>query len=219
MLASGLKEQVRNNSAFWKFLLNETDQNWLLIFDNLEDARLVESYLPENLSGCGSTIITTQKAHMSSIMSANEFHKIALQPLSSDSGSELLLKFLDDRPTVTEEDQETAHEISKWVGGLPLAIVTIGGYIRVTRRKVSQIFGYLMRSSRVWADSGENGVKNYKKTLATVFSLALAELNTNSRHLIDLLAFMNPDHTPEELFTQRHSRQELKFLNDDDEYV
>jgi hypothetical protein len=177
----------------------------------------VDIYLPEDMKGCGTSIITTQKAHMSKLTA--DFFKFELQPLSSDAGARLLLDIIKDGPHKDEEKNEIAREISRWVGGLPLALVTIGGYAKVSGCELDMLFGSLKRSSRVWADHGTGDVHNYSKTLATVFDVALEDLgkNENSRHLIDLMAFLNPDEIPEELFTQPQRLPSLKFLNDGDE--
>lgn len=87
-----------------------------MIFDNLENARLPETYAPDNLNG-GSIIITTQHAHVSPITSYSK--KLELQPLLTDPGSELFFK-ISERPPVDDEKASTAREIGSWVGGLPL---------------------------------------------------------------------------------------------------
>lgn len=199
-----------------KLIKYEIDKNWLLIFDNLEDAKLVETYLPVNLSGSGSIIITTQKAHMSPL--TNEFYKISLQPLLTSVGSTLLFKTIE-RGATDEQEEGTAHEISRWVGGLPLAIVTIGAYIKCSLSTPGEILASLQRSSQVWASSGEGSVRNYEKTLATVFDLALSELSDDSKHLIHLMAFLNPDNIPEDMLTQDHTLPSLGFLNNQDGLV
>lgn len=193
-----------------------TDKNWLLIFDNVEDGKLVETYLPVNLNGSGSIIITTQKVHMSAL--TNEFHKISLQPLSTTTGSALLFKTIEKAAT-DEQEEGTAHEISRWVGGLPLAIVTIGAYIKCSLSTPVEILASLQRSSQVWASSGEGSVRKYEKTLATVFDLAVGELSENSKHLIHIMAFLNLDHIPEDMLTQNHTLPSLGFLNEQDELV
>lgn len=133
MLVSGLKGQVSQAYRIPSYLPPrhgnadpnvELDKRWLLIFDNLEDARLLETYIPVNFKG-GSVMITTQHAHILPI--TNDFPKLELQPLSEESGSALYFKILG-RGTKDEEEDDIAHEIFTWVGGLPLAIVTVAGY-------------------------------------------------------------------------------------------
>jgi hypothetical protein len=190
------------------------DRTWLLIFDNLEDARLIETYLPLSLSGRGSIIITTQKAHISPI--TEDFYKIELQPLPVETGTKLLYAVWGKTATFDEE-RSASQEIASWVGGLPLAIVTVAGYLKCSSVSAAKMLESLKRSSNVWSKSGEGSVWYYEKTLATVFDVALGEISGNSRHLLQIMAFLSPDGIPEELFTQKHNFDSLRFLNNEDE--
>jgi hypothetical protein len=193
--------------------LTIADKKWLLIFDNLEDARLLERYVPENIRG-GSIIVTTQHAHISPI--TNHFRKLELQPLSEDPGSSLFFGILE-RPPTDEEEEGVSKDICKWVGGLPLAIVTVAGYLKCSSSSSSEILASLQRSSMVWASSGSGAIRNYDKTLATVFDLALGQISEHSRHFLQILAFLSPHGIPEELLRHPHTLPSLQFLNDEDE--
>lgn len=146
------------------------------------------------------------------------FHKIPLQALNPDIGAELLFKSIGKGPK-DEEENTVAKDISRWVGGLPLALATVGGYIKQSESTPQEVFRSLCRSSKVWASTGQGAIANYNKTLATVFDLALSELNPNARHLIDVIAFLNPDHIPQEMLVRRHDDPALQFLCDQDEQV
>ncbi|KAI0407262.1 P-loop containing nucleoside triphosphate hydrolase protein, partial [Xylaria palmicola] len=195
--------------------LEGTNSKWLLIFDNLEDARLIENYVPENLSG-GSIIITTQHAHISPI--TNDFHKLELQPMVSESGSDLFFKVLS-RDAKDEDEKGIVYQICDWVGGLPLAIVTVAGYLSRSTSSAAEIFASLRRSSQIWVNSSVGAPGNYERTLATVFDLALGHLSENSSHFLQILAFLSPDGIPEDLLRCRHDMSSLAFLNDEDEYL
>lgn len=187
-----------------------------MIFDNLEDANLIETYLPVNLSGHGSAIITTQKAHISSL--TNNFYKIELQPLKVSEGARLLCEISGKTPGNEEED--IRREICDWVGGLPLAIVTIAGYMKCSSSSAAEIFASLKRSSTIWASSGEESIRNYEKTLSTVFDLALSEIGLDSRHLLRIMAFLRPEGIPEELLTRKYIHiPSIAFLSTEDEYI
>jgi hypothetical protein len=104
------------------------------------------------------------------------------------------------------------------VRGLPLAIVTLAGYIKRSSSSPAELFASLKRSSKSWVSSGEGSIR-YDQILATAFNIALGELSENARHLVDILVYLNPDHVSEELLTSPHSLPTLKFLNDEDEWV
>ncbi|KAK3384245.1 P-loop containing nucleoside triphosphate hydrolase protein [Lasiosphaeria ovina] len=210
-----------DEDAAWKIeraqeWLEVTDNTWLLIFDNLEDSKLLETYVRTNVNNRGSIIITTQHAPISPI--ANDFSKLELPPLPHDSGSTLFFKVLD-RPPKDDDEASTAYEICEWVGGLPLAIVTVAGYVKCSDSSPTEIFASLQRSSRVWKSSGTGAVRNYDKTLSTVFDLALKSIGEPSLHFLYLLAFLSPQGIPQDLLVHPHALPSLQFLNDQDEYL
>lgn len=182
-----------------------------MVLDNIEDAGLIETCFPKNLNGRGSIIITTQRAHIDPI--TQDYKKLELQPLPTLDGSLLFFRILE--RSSDDEDESTVQEICDWVGGLPLAIVTVAGYLKRSYGTASQILAGLNRSSQIWESKNES-IQNYEKTLTTVFDLALANVSERSRHLLNLLAFLSPDGVPAELLTQRHSVESLSFLNDKD---
>lgn len=112
-----------------------------------------------------------------------------------------------------QDEQMAAEEISTFVGGLPLAIATIGGYISQSKRSMRDFLGMLKRSSSAWTASAKNPANQYNKPLDSVFDLALSELSANARKLLDILAFLNPDSIPEDIFLRQHANPSLHFLN------
>lgn len=191
------------------------DRKWLLVFDNLEDSGLLDTYIPDNFNG-GSILITTQHAHISAV--TRNFYKLELQPLPIEASSKLFFKILERNPE-DEEEVATASQICTWVGDLPLAIVTVAGYLKCSASSATEILASLQRNSLIWSSSGTGAVRNYDKTLATVFDLALDRLSEQSRHFLHILAFLGPDSIPESLLRQRHAIPSLQFLSDEDEYL
>ena len=77
------------------------------------------------------------------------------------------------RESITENGEDTVYEILNIVGGLPLAITTIGGHIKQTGLTLSEFLRELKESNNSWSSSGEFFVENYEKTLRTVFDIVL----------------------------------------------
>ena len=123
-----------------------------------------------------------------------------LGPLPADIGSQLLFKIYEKTPKDGLEES-TAHEISTWVGGLPVAIVTLAGYMKGSSSSPAELFASLKRSSKSWRRQHPE----LRLDLAIVFNIALGELSENARHLVDFLAYLNLDHVSEELLTSPHS--------------
>ena len=156
-------------------------------------------------------LITTQKSNFIPI--SKIFVELPLESLSGFEGSELISKQLP-LLSFTEQDKEDAIAISELVGGLPLALVTISGYVRASGCSLTEYRANFSRSSRIWIEGNKDAVGSYEKTLATVFSLAISELSADSLSLLNILAFLNPDAVPESIFQKPQDYANLEFLND-----
>jgi len=186
---TGMLEQLYRN-VYWSNI--PTEKSWLLIFDNVVDAKHITPYFPH---GNGSIIITTQsKTGMNMAPS-----KVEVKPFGPDDGAHLLQKYLDSS-TVSFED---ARELSKLVGGLPLSIAHIAGFLvesGATLKEFKDIF-HRRDGSVVWRGSG-SATYSYEKSLETAFDIALEALTEKDpfgRDLLDIMAFLDPDSIQEKM--------------------
>ena len=195
-----------------------TDLRWLLVFDNVDDLKdLTESeYIPRNPVSQGGMIITTQIQYFKQF--TNVFLDLPLESLDTRAGFDLLFKTMGkDRGSISEKEEDTVYEILNIVGGLPLAITTIGGYIHQTDLILSEVLREMKQSNDIWSSSGNYLVQNYEKTLRTVFDIVLKELEPEARGLLQILAFLNPDCIPEEMFLSYKGKDTfLQLLNKKD---
>ncbi|MCJ1398272.1 hypothetical protein MMC11_001469 [Xylographa trunciseda] len=191
-------------------LVETNEQQWLLVFDNVEDIRDLETYLPVETKSRGSVIVTTQRPRSRQI--TRDFHNIELNSFDDEWGARLLFKYLE-RDPADEIEESLAREISQIVGGLPLAIATIGGYINESESSVKEFLHIMKRSSHAWTDSQHTKTKHYERTLGTVFDIALKELPEGPRILINILAFLNPDSIPEDILLAPQDTEEVAFLS------
>ncbi|KIX07637.1 uncharacterized protein Z518_02290 [Rhinocladiella mackenziei CBS 650.93] len=196
--------------------LERTDRKWLLVFDNVESIHSLAHYWPKNSQSRGSVLITTQKSDFSPI--SKIFVELPLESLSSHEGADLVFNHLRGSSS-TEQDKAAAATISELVGGLPLALVTVSGYIRASACSLAEYRANFTRSSRIWTRGNKETAGGYEKTLATVFSLALSELSTDASSLLNILAFLNPDSVPESIFRKRQNNADLDFLGDSERYI
>ena len=109
-----------------------------------------------------------------------------------------------------------AFEIVDIVGGLPLAISTISGSIHMSNLTVAEFLGHIRRLDKIWDTTESTRVQGCDRTLGCVFELALAKL-PDSRKLINLLGFLNPDNIPEAMLLERQDDPSLEFLGSPDE--
>lgn len=186
-----------------------------MVFDNVERARDIEPFIPRNPTRPGSIILTTQRPDMKQL--TRVFRQLPLQSLNASDGSTLLLNYLG-KASVDNEDLAKAYEISQFVGGLPLAITVIGGYMNMSNTTLAEFLGHLKRSSKIWGKKiYTNPVDDYDHTLGAVFDVAVSELGEASLALIRLLAFLNPDAIPEQMLISDHRDESLAFLSTVDE--
>ena len=162
-------------------------------------------------------IVTTQLQYFKRF--TNVFSDLRLESLNTTAGFDLLFETLGkDRCSPDEKEEDTVYEILEIVGGLPLAITTIGGHVRQSGSTLSEFLRHLKQSNSIWAISGKSFVEHYEKTLRTVFDIALSELPSDSaRSFLYILAFLNPDCIPEEmLLSYKGNDPLLRYLSDRD---
>ncbi|KAI0855114.1 hypothetical protein F4860DRAFT_521970 [Xylaria cubensis] len=197
--------------------LERTDKPWLLIFDNVEHTTTIDPFIPRNPARPGCIIITTQHPDTKQVTSV--FHQLCLSSFDSITGAGLLYRYLGRDPEDSAEDL-IANEMSQFVGGLPLAIAVMGGYINSSGITLSEFLAHLKRSSRLWSRHiNRNYVQDYDCALGAVFDLAISELGEQALKLIYILAYLNPDAIPEEMLVTSHKDKSLEFLNDPSNFM
>lgn len=141
-------------------------------------------------------IITTQIAGFSPI--SESFKNVEVPSFTNDEGSICLFKYLQ-RDPLDGDETDSAKELSRLVGGSPLALATIGGYVApVSNYSLTEFLNDFGERS-FWNCEDVSTVRAYERSLATVFDIALDELDDDARKLLDVLAFLNPDGVPEDI--------------------
>ena len=129
-------------------------------------------------------------------MTHSEIH---LQGMTAEEGSSLIQPYV--RRGASE--QKAAEELSASLGGLPLAIAHFSGYVSLSQCTIEQIlvnFRRQFKSSQIWTSKTNVSSSNYVHTLETVWDLAWQRLSFDARKIIKILAFLDPDSVPEDLF-------------------
>ena len=179
-------------------LIDESlERNWLLVFDNVEDINDIIPYVPLKTRTRGSVLITTQR--QINLEVDLDSRTIPIKSFSRDDAVALFFKYLQRKPA-DEKEEEMAQELSDMIEGLPLAIATIGGYLKCSRSNLAKYIAALKSSSNAWAASAVGPANQYEKNLETVFNTAITELSENAQGVLAILAFLSPDRIPQELF-------------------
>jgi hypothetical protein len=106
----------------------ETQRNWLLILDNVEDIALARNYMPK--SNQGHFLLTTRRQAVGGAIEG-----ISLDAMDEETGATFLLKRVRriavDLPPeqIPSKEMQSAMHLSNVLGGLPLALDQAGGYI------------------------------------------------------------------------------------------
>jgi tetratricopeptide (TPR) repeat protein len=187
-----------------------THDQWLLIWDNVEDLGLLQRFLPATRSGA---MLLTTRLHVLGTLARG----INLLPMEQEEGMLFLLR----RAKVLgpEAQSQQMHQLARQrpqqyaaaaelvnvLGGLPLALDQAGAYMEETR---CGMFAYLdlfytRRADRL-GQRGE-GARDHPASVSTTLTLSILSTAQRHRTVEDLLcvcALLQAEAIPEELFRQ-----------------
>ena len=192
----------------------------MLIYDNVEDFELVLEYLPREFSHSrGSVLVTTQDPDLGPKVK----HRLALGTFGEDEGSDMLVQYLDRASGKTCHDKGTARSISGLVGGLPVAISHVAGYVAYSRCSLEELLEiFKQRRRHVGVATTEDddlpasfrqSSFSYDETMSVVWNVTLRELPNDSQNLCQILAYLNSEAVPESILCAIHREHFLEFLD------
>ncbi|KAH8813358.1 hypothetical protein F5884DRAFT_879629 [Xylogone sp. PMI_703] len=191
--------------------LRDTNAHWLLIFDNADDIEVLRLAWPGN--SYGNVLLTTRDFNVVHGPSSAGFH---VQPFNDATGSDMLLQIVG-LDTEVDSNIEKATDIVRALGGLPLALNQIGGFI--SQRKLPlQDFLPLYERNAAKIDARKTTLTGYEHTLSTVWAMSIGKLSGDSLKLINLLALLEPDSLHESVLVEGSKLlidEDFQFLNDE----
>lgn len=120
----------------------------------------------------------------------------------------------------SQADLQNASNISRSLGGLPLALAQIGGF--VTQRKLSlQEVLPLYERYAAKIDARKAPRSDYEHTLSTVWDVSFQKLSANPTRLLYLLSYFDPDGISEDILIHGSEglSESFAFLSDELELV
>lgn len=194
------QKQDRIIAAVIRWLNSHGD--WLLIFDNVEDIKLVKSVLPS--ARRGYLLFTSRKQSLELTS-----HTLTLEPMAAEDGVRFLLyraRLLDRMAPLDHLsfiEHVAAKEIVNIMGGLPLALDQAGAYIESTR---CSLFDYLalLRSSHLRLLNEHDVHANHLSVMKS-FELIFEQLEQNSPSataLLTVCSYLSPEAIPEAFFIE-----------------
>lgn len=184
---------------------------WILIFDNADDLEVLRHAWPTN--GAGSVLLTTRDANAVHSPASRGFH---VQPFDITAGSEVLLNLIG-LDSASASNRERAVEITKALGGLPLALTQIGGFI-VQRKLPLRDFLPLYERNASRIDARKTSISDYEHTLSTVWEMSMKKLKGDALILFNMLPYFQPDSIDEIILSQGSTsllEPTYEFLQDD----
>lgn len=180
--------------SLWAFIpYLKLEKPFLIVFDNADDPSFLPSFWPSSIHG--SIIITSRNPTAQEVNLAQ--HGIHLKAFSEDTGTEFLISILKDRHPLTTDDCDAIESLSRYFGGLPLALRQAGSFMVHKKCSPSQ-FKRLYQSRFEEIDGYQ--IAEYDKTVADVWTMSSSALSDDARTILDTLSLLDPDSVPMEIF-------------------
>lgn len=179
-LGIGVRENVTEaaKAALESLRRGQSSARWLLIFDNAEDPKELEPFLP---AGGGHVLITSRNqtwSHVAEPLEIDVFHR-------QESITHLLLHVPDLAP-------QDADLVAAALGDLPLAIEQAGAWLEQTGMQAEEYLEQLRTHAPRVLAMGE--VANYPQSVITAWNLSIDRLRGRSpaaARLLQLCAFFS----------------------------
>lgn len=171
--------------------LNQQD-SWLMIFDNLNDATVIDGLLP-NVSPRRHILFTTRNPNSDEIPA--EALEIGVLDLEN-AVDFLLIRSRIKRTDEFARQKSEAERIVRELGFLPLAIEQAAAYIREVSRDISKFLPSYRNNRQKYHQRLPRGNWKYQKSVATTWRLSFEQVeqsNIAAARLLRLLSFLNPD--------------------------
>ncbi|HKS40162.1 MAG TPA: FxSxx-COOH system tetratricopeptide repeat protein [Blastocatellia bacterium] len=179
VIVEAVKEWLRQN------------RDWLLIFDNAEDAESVRDYIPRG--GMGHIIITSRNPIWAGVAKS-----LPVTSLPLDKAIEFLLK------RTESKDETTAKTLAEAVGCLPLALEQASAYIETSGSTMARYLDLFEKRQLELLKRGKPSTE-YPDTVATTWSISFQNVkkeNEEAAEMLRLCAFFAPDDIPVKIIVE-----------------
>ena len=172
---------------------------WLLIYDNVEDEKILRDYRPPD---AGTIIVTTRYQSVSFAVNDPNVTRIQLENLKPEDSLRLFqdLRRLRDPTADTDGEVDETKELLEEIDGLALGIKQMASYIAKKRLTIPQFREKYTKMAKYIINSKVEGVHH---TLGTLWRIQFLDIKENSKEastLLGLLSFCAPYFIPRALF-------------------
>ncbi|RMJ15828.1 hypothetical protein CDV36_004493 [Fusarium kuroshium] len=184
-----------HNFMVLKKWLGKTSKRWLMIYDNVNDFRLLKEYLPPRT---GSMIVTSRFYSLSYAIPCHAT-RISLQKFGLDDSLHLFNRYRKSRDPEndTTTDLNETKELLESIDGLPLGIKQMAFYIASRGLSVSK---FLDQYNRMANSVLNQGTPDDRHSLGTLWNMQFEDIKqTNAAKLLGILSMAGADGFPREL--------------------
>ena len=180
-------------------------------------------YLPVHLPTTrGSVLVTTQVEDIAELGTSSVF----VQPFNIDEGAAMLLDRIQEESPREGPDIQSALEMSILVGGLPVALANVAGYINYTQCSLAELLEVFKQSQHqnikvvsegeTMPDALRQGSLTCGETVAMMEYLTSGGLPGDCEAFLYILAFMDCEKVREDTLQFVHGVPLLEFLESRD---
>jgi tetratricopeptide (TPR) repeat protein/transcriptional regulator with XRE-family HTH domain len=195
IFAQANQQQIVHTVKTW---LEQCSDRWLLIFDNADDLSYLSHYLPHH--GNGSILFTTRVHAVGSLATP-----IEVDTLSSIEATRLLIHRAQRLGQLSDEQIDIAAKLAIDLDAFPLALDQAGAYIEETGCTFDTYLHLYQTNRETLLARRGTQLSYYHDSVATTWSLCFEHIQRTepaAAQLLQLCAFLSPDHLSEELFTE-----------------
>jgi len=189
------EEKEKQILAFVKQGL-KAKENWLLIYDNVENFSKIKNYFPQDpiVWGNGKVIITTRDSNIKNVGYVKSENVISVEELSLAEALALFSQILYERSfeKLTSDQKEKASKFLQNIPPFPLDVSVVAYYIKTTQITYEQYLERIFERSKILESSQKvflEGASDYTKTRYGIITLSLKMLISADKNFEDLLVF------------------------------
>jgi hypothetical protein len=213
--AESIAEEERLVNMGREFLEQTTDR-WLLVFDNVDEAFDLRRFLPAEMSNThGCVLITTRNRNLDVSHLSTKASTIDLHALKLEESRELLLKSANRGEPVDDmrahPEYKLAGDIAKRAEKLPLALSLIAGFVLASECPLAYFVE--LWNERQMSRNAQEAPSDADDAMEMVWNIGLREVRTDSRQLLNILAFFDSDNIQKGLLVGPHEDPSLEMLH------
>lgn len=199
---ANVTEQQAKALGFKQWL--EENENWLVIYDNVDLPDELFKYVPVNKKGdCLFTSNFREVRNLGTEISIVKLDRTDAEVLLYSRANNTPLT----NPNLDGAELAAFDRLIEEIDGLPLTLNSTGALIDKKQWSFSDMWQRYEKSNEILWDSEDKYSGYQKKSAGIVFSLAYDEISSaekignTAKLILDRVSFISPDEIPEELFT------------------